>query len=46
MEIDAKNLWWELSDVAGDIRDKDYELALSKLGSIMNQLDDEEDEDE
>jgi hypothetical protein len=48
MEVEANKIWWELSDIAGDVRDKEYESALAKLNDLMCQFDEdeyEEDED-
>jgi hypothetical protein len=46
MEVEANKIWWELSDIAGDIRGKDYKTALSKLGDLMCQFDEDEDDEE
>ena len=46
MEVAANTIWWELSDIAGDIRNKDYDLALRKLNDLMCQFDEDEDDEE
>jgi hypothetical protein len=46
MEVEANKIWWELSDIVGDIKNKDYDLALSKLNDLMCQFDEDEDDEE
>jgi hypothetical protein len=46
MEVEANKMWFELSDIVCDIRNKDYDLALSKLNDLMCQFDEEEDAEE